>query len=107
MPSLVLRLLVLLLAVLFQVGGWQSEAYSSASVAPAPLVADDGPRGCDAPEDSSEELSAVDDSFGSDVVPTSAPNWNSPLQSGRDFAWVDGLPPGGPPSDTPFKPPRA
>ena len=123
MPGLVLRLWVLLLAVLFQAGSWSSGAYSSASSAvarleSAPLHGGDnrgsdqrsennGAGDCDAPEDSSEELSAVDDSFGSEVVPASVPNWCSPPVSDRGYAWVDGLAPGGPPADTPFKPPRA
>lgn len=132
MPGLVLRVLVLLLAVLFQAGGWSSGACSSASSAtdreksarlePASLAADNdagdnrvknrgaangGAGGWDALEDSSEELSAVDDSSGGDVLPASVPNWCSPLGGGRGYAWVRGLAPGGPPADTPFKPPRA
>jgi len=108
MPSLVLRLWVILLAVLFQASSWSTEAYSSASAAVAPpLVADDGARDCEAPEDGSEELSAVDDSSGSDVVPAGVPNWCNPPVGARGYAWVDGLAPGGPPADTPFKPPRA
>lgn len=107
MPSLVLRLWVLLLAVLLQAGSWHSEAYSSVSAAAPPPIADDGAGDCDAPEDSSEELSAVDDSSGNDVVPASVPKWTSPLPAPRGYAWVDGLAPGGPPGDTPFKPPRA
>jgi len=107
MPSLVLRLMVLLLAVLFQASSWQAEAYPSVGLGvTAPLVADEGDRDCDAPEDCSEELSAVDDSSGSDVVTSSVPNWSSPLASAGGYAWVDGLPPGGPPTETPFKPPR-
>jgi len=107
MPSLVLRLWVLAIAVLLQVGGWHTEAYSSASAgATVPLVADDGAGGCEAPEDSTEELSAVDDTSGSDVLASSAPKWTTPLPNPHGYAWVDGLAPGGPPGDTPFKPPR-
>lgn len=118
MPSLVLRLVVLLLAVLFQAASWSSGAYSSAATfseatgmarpQSAPLDGgDDGAGSCEAPEDSSEEPSAVDDSLGSDVVPNGVPNGCSPPPSARGYAWVDGLAPGGPPADTPFKPPRA
>jgi hypothetical protein len=109
MPSLVLRLVVLSLALLFQAGSWSSEANSAAASAfhaeSAPLD-DDGAGGCEAPEDGSEEP-AVDDSLGSDVVPAGVPNWCRPPARARGYAWVDGLAPGGPPADTPFKPPRA
>lgn len=113
MPSLVLRVLLLFLAVSFQATSWYSDAYSSVGggserqAVTAPVVADDGERDCEAPEDCSEDLSAVDDSFGSDVVPASAPNWSTSSPSAGGYAWVDGLPPGGPPTETPFKPPRA
>lgn len=127
MPGLVLRLWVLLLAVLFQAGGWSSGADSSASSALARLDAaplrsggdhasnkgsdtsakNTGAGDCDAPEDSSEELSAVDDSFGNELVSASVPNWCTPPASARGDAWVYGLAPGGPPGDAPFKPPRA
>ncbi|HTV18320.1 MAG TPA: hypothetical protein VMG12_06605 [Polyangiaceae bacterium] len=113
MPSLVLRVWVLFLAVLFQASSWYTDAYSSVGGvnerwgATAPLVADDGERDCDAPEDSSQELSAVDDAFGSDVVPANVSDWSTPLASAGGYAWVDGLPPGGHPAETPFKPPRA
>ncbi len=70
-------------------------------------LGNDGAGDRDAPEDSSEELSAVDDSFGSDVVPASVPNWCNPRASARGYAWADGLAPGGPPADTPVKPPPA
>lgn len=107
MPSLVLRLCVLLLAVLLQASSWHTEAYSSVGLeATAPLYADDGERDCDAPEDGSEELSAVDDSFGNAVVAASVPDWGSPPASAGGYAWVDGLAPGGAPAETPFKPPR-
>jgi hypothetical protein len=105
MPSLVFRLWVLLLAVLVQVGSWHAEASSQASMVSAALPAMGD---FDAPEDcsSSEELSATDDSFSGDVLLNAVSKWHAPAQSGRWRPSVAALPPGGPPSDTPFKPPR-
>jgi hypothetical protein len=60
----------------------------------------------DAAEDSSEELSAVDDSLGADVIFGNVSNWVSAADSARWRPCVSGLPPGGPPLETPFKPPR-
>jgi hypothetical protein len=104
MPSLVFRLWVLVLAFLLQVGSWRAEAsyQASASGAQAPATGD-----FDVAEDSSEELSAVDDSLGTDILLGSVSDWFTPPASSPWFPWVDGLPKGGPPSDTPFKPPRA
>jgi hypothetical protein len=110
MPSLVLRLVVLWLAFVFQAGSWRSAEGSPACSGGARAAAapfDDGAKGCDAPEDS-EELFASDDSFGSDGVPAGAAmNWGSPAPSGHGYAWVDGLAPGRPPGEAPFRPPRA
>jgi hypothetical protein len=104
MPSLVFRLWVLLLACLIQVGSWRAEASSQASAAGAPPPAFGD---FDAAEDSSEELSAVDDSFGNDILVGGVSNWCTSPESGGYYPWIGGLPKGGPPSDTPFKPPRA
>ena len=108
MPSLVFRLWVLLLTVLLQVGSWRAEASlhaDSAATQQDPShqrsVGD-----FDAAEDSSEELSAVDDSMGADVVIGGVSNWVSAAHSARWRPCVSGLPPGGPPLETPFKPPR-
>jgi hypothetical protein len=114
MPSLVFRLWVLLLTVLLQVGSWRAEASLHTS-SMAVASGETGPRGpshrdvgdVDAAEDSSEELSAVDDSLGADVVIGSVPGWVSAAESARWRPSVSGLPPGGPPLETPFKPPRA
>lgn len=125
--------MVLTLAVWLQASSWSSGAHSSAHSAlfhaglgssaldraepargePAPLRSGangadgEGAGDCDAPEDSSGELSAMDDSFGSDVMAASVPNWFSLPPNAGGYAWVDGLAPGGPPADAPFKPPRA
>jgi hypothetical protein len=111
MPSQVLRLVVLLLVFVLQAGSWRSGEGSSACSGGARAGAvppdDDGARGCDDAEDSSEELSALDDSLGSDGVPAAIPNWRSPAPSARGYAWADGLAPGRPAGDAPFKPPRA
>jgi len=104
MPSLVFRLWVMLLAVLLQVGSWRAEAAYQAGAADTRQPA---PQDFDLAEDCSEELSAVDDSFGSDVLLGGVSNWCTPADSGAWVPWVGGLPKGGPPSDTPFKPPRA
>lgn len=104
MPSLVLRLWVIMLAVLFQVGSWQPPApsMSFSAAVPLPEVGD-----FDAPEESSEEPSAVDDTGGADVAATGAANWGIPAAGGGWHPWAAGLAPGFPPTDTPFKPPRA
>lgn len=104
MPSLVFRLWVLLLAFLIQVGSWRAEAshQAGASGAPPPITGD-----FDAAEDSSEEMSAVDDSFGNELLLGSVSNGFKAPDSSPWFPLIDGLPKGGPPSDTPFKPPRA
>jgi hypothetical protein len=104
MASLVFRLWVLLLSVLLQVGSWRAEAMSSSSVAtaPPPALGD-----FDAPEeDASEELlSAVDDTFDSALAGGHQPGCH-PAPSHRFQRTEEGLPAGGPPLDTPFKPPR-
>lgn len=104
MPSPVFRLWVLVLAVLLQVGSWHTQATSTPnSVAvPLPALGD-----FDTPEDSSEELSAVDDAGGTEVVAASVPNWGMPPSSSRWNSWAAGLAPGIRPVDEPFKPPRA
>jgi hypothetical protein len=104
MSSLVFRLWVLLLAVLIQVGSWRAEASNQvgASSAPPPAAGD-----FDAAGDSSEELSAVDDSPGSDLLVENVSNWCTAPESSVWHPWVGDLPTGGPPTDTPFKPPRA
>jgi hypothetical protein len=104
MPSLVFRLWVLLLAVLIQVGSWGAEASSQAGAASAPAPASGD---FDAAEESSEELSSVDDTSGSDLLVGNVSNWCTPPESSVWHPWVGGLPKGGPPSDTLFKPPRA
>ena len=50
---------------------------------------------------------AVDDTLGSDILLGSVSNWFAPPDNSPWFPWVAELPKGGPPSDTPFKPPRA
>jgi hypothetical protein len=114
MPSVVFRLWVLVLALLFQAGSWRSDTSSSvlADSASASRAGSTGAPGSsmgdfDAQDDTSEELSAVDDTFGSDMLPNAAPKWCTSAPSCRSYAWIDGLSPGGPPSDTPFKPPRS
>lgn len=104
MASLAFRLWVLLLALLLQAGSWRSEASSSASVhvSPPPALGD-----FDAADDLSEELPGVDDSSGTDVVTSSVPHWCSAAPSGLWHAWADGSPPGHPPLDAPFRPPRS
>src|SRR4051794_4937139 len=104
MPRLVFRLWVLALALLLQMASWRAEASARVSAFSEPPPA----RGAfDAPEEMSEELSAVDDTFGTDVLLSGVPNWSSTLESSRWYPWVEGLPKGGPPSDAPYKPPRA
>ena len=107
MPSLVFRLWVLLLTVLLQVGSWRSEAsLHTGSLAMSPQDSSQRSVGdFDAAEDSSEELS-VDDSMGTDVVIGGVPDWVNAAESTRWRPSVSGLPPGGPPRETPFKPPR-
>lgn len=115
MPSVVFRLWVLVLALLFQAGSWRSDATSSVSLADSASASRAGSTGApgssmgdfDAQDDTSEELSAVDDTLGSDMLPNAAPKWCTSAPSCRSYAWIDGLSPGGPPSDTPFKPPRS
>jgi hypothetical protein len=105
MASLVFRLCVLVLAVLLQVGSWRAEAASNTGVAaaPPPALGD-----FDAPEeDASEELlSAVDDTVDSMLAGGYQPGCH-PAPSHRFQRTEEGLPAGGPPLDTPFKPPRA
>jgi hypothetical protein len=114
MPSVVFRLWVIVLALLFQAGSWRSDTSlsvataNSASTAPADSRGAPGSMGdFDAQDDTSEEVSAVDDTFGSEMLPNPVPKWCSSAPSCRSYAWIDGLSPGGPPSDTPFKPPRS
>lgn len=124
MPGLVIRLWVLFLANVIQASSWSSEACFSAKI-PVLLVqcgaesnvarADDrdgdsrerseGDR--DVPEDRTEELAAVDDWSGNDVLAADAPSWGNPPASDAGYAWMEGLAPGRPPTDAPFKPPRA
>ena len=105
MASLVFRICVLVLAVLLQVGSWRAEAVSntSAAAAPPPALGD-----FDAPEeDASEELlSAVDDIVDGMLAGSYHPGCH-PAPSHRFQRTEEGLPAGGPPLDTPFKPPRA
>jgi len=105
MASLVFRLCVLVLSVLLQVGSWGAEAASNDSLAAAPPFALGD---FDAPEeDASEELlSAVDDSLDGMLAPSYHPGCH-PAPSHRFQRTEEGLPAGGPPLDTPFKPPRA
>jgi hypothetical protein len=104
MPSLVFRLWVLVLAFLLQVGSWHVEASYQAGVSGghAPATGD-----FDVAEDSTEELSAVDDTQGNDILLGGVSNWFTPPEGSPWFPRVVELPKGGPPSDTPFKPPRA
>lgn len=105
MASLVFRICVLVLAVLLQVGSWRAAAVSNASVtaAPPPVLEDfDTPE-----EDASEELlSAVDDTVDGMLAGGYHPGCH-PGPSHRFQRTAEGLPAGGPPLDTPFKPPRA
>lgn len=105
MASLVFRLCVLVLAVLLQVGSWHAEAAANAGIAaaPPPAMGD-----FDAPEeDASEELlTAVDDTFDGMLADSYHPGCH-PAPSRRFQRTEEGLPAGGPPLDTPFKPPRA
>lgn len=105
MASLVFRICVLVLAVLLQVGSWRAEAASNNSVAaaPPPALGD-----FDAPEeDASEELlSPVDDTFDGMLAGSYHPGCH-PAPGHRFQRTEEGLPAGGPPLDTPFKPPRA
>lgn len=104
MANLAFRLGVLLLALLLQAGSWRAEASPCASaVASPPTSMGD----FDAADDLSEDLPGVDDSSGTDIVAAAVPHWCSPPSSGPWHAWADGLPPGGPPLDAPFKPPRS
>lgn len=106
MPGLVFRLWVLLLAVLLQVGSLGSgvTSYTSASSAPPPVLGDFDTH---EEEDGSEELSAVDDNVGNDVLLSGSSCSCSPAPSCRCRLWSEGLLSGGPPSDTPDKPPRS
>ena len=107
MPSVVFRLWVLVLALLFQAGSWRSDTTSPLSLAASTESPASSPGDFDAPEDSSEETSAVDDTSGGDLLPHAVPKWCNSAPSARWYPWIDGLSPGGPPSDTPFKPPRS
>jgi hypothetical protein len=128
MPGLVLRLWVLSLAIWFQASSWSSEACSSARIVLRLVQCGDESKGArddsreghprdsdpreraasdrDVPEDRTEELAGADDSPGNDVVPADIPDWCSPPASSCAYAWIDGLAPGGPPVDAPFKPPE-
>jgi hypothetical protein len=105
MASLVFRICVLVLTVLLQVGSWRAEAVSSTSVAsvPPPALGE-----FDAPEEDAPEelLSAVDDAIDGMLAGSYHPGCH-PAPSHRFQRTEVGLPAGGPPLDTPFKPPRA
>ena len=105
MASLVFRICVLVLTVLLQVGSWRAEAVSSTSVAsvPPPALGE-----FDAPEEDAPEelLSAVDDAIDGMLAGSYHPGCH-PAPSHRFQRTEEGLPAGGPPLDTPFKPPRA
>ncbi|HWO08908.1 MAG TPA: hypothetical protein VNN80_05490 [Polyangiaceae bacterium] len=104
MASLVFRLGVLLLSVLLQVGSWHAEASSSSSAAapPPPMLGEFDL----AEDDSSEELTAADDTLESMLV-GAYHHGCYPAPSRRFRRVEEGLPAGGPPLDAPFKPPRA
>lgn len=104
MSGVAFRLWVLLLAVLLQLGGWRSEVASPAWEAgsPPPALGDR-----EASEDLSGEVTAVDDSAGNDVLLGGLAKWLRPPCASCWQRGSEGLPPGGPPSDAPFKPPRA
>jgi hypothetical protein len=101
----VFRIWLLLLTLLVQVGGFRFEASSRVSIARAAV-----PAWQDfdvSEEDGSEELSAADDAPGTDALLSTAQEWCGPMSGDTSWPLSAGIAPRRPPSDAPFKPPRA
>lgn len=105
MPRWTLRLWVLLLAVLLQIGRGQLPA-DDAQVDDLAHLAMAGSGEAEAPEETPESSTLVDEAFEAGL--SSTVSWSARARDlGNGHRRAGGLSPGRPASDTLFKPPRA
>lgn len=106
MPRWSFRLWVLLVAVLLQIGRGQAPADDAqvADIGQLPIAM---PGEADAPEESPEGSSLVDEAFEAGVCSNAGLGLRGQQTGAGGHQRAGGLSPGRPASDTPFKPPRA